>query len=128
MAELQVSELPLITNITIDDMLIVNDGNATTSICSWADALASIRQLQGQVLFDSGVETLPSISFVNDISTGIYNPNQGEVAISTNAVQRFVVDGDGHVGIANYIPGDYNTDANNLVIGDTDLGLSLIHI
>ena len=49
MADLQVSELPLISQITTDDMLIVNDGNATTSIISWANALASITALQGQV-------------------------------------------------------------------------------
>ena len=74
MADVQVSELPLISTITEDDMLIVNDGNVTTSIISWADALGSISRLQGQVLFDNGVEQLPSIAFVNDISTGIYNP------------------------------------------------------
>ena len=64
MAEVVVSELPLITQATLDDVFIINDGNDTTSSITWANMLASIQQLQGQVLFDSGSETLPSISFV----------------------------------------------------------------
>ena len=122
MADVQVSDLPLINQITEDDMLLVNDGNVTTSIISWADALGSISRLQGQVLFDNGVETLPSIAFVNDISTGLYNPNTNELGFVTNATQRGVFDVAGRFGIANYSPADYNEGANNLVIGDVDLG------
>ena len=122
MADVQVSDLPLINTITEDDMLIVNDGNVTTSVISWADALGSITRLRGQVLFDNGVEQLPSISFVNDISTGIYNPNLNEIAFVTNSIQRGVFDVSGRFGIANYTPADYNEGANNLVIGDIDLG------
>ena len=75
MAEVVVSELPLITQATLDDVFIINDGNDTTSSITWANMLASISQLQGQVLFDSGTESLPSISFVNDINTGIFSPD-----------------------------------------------------
>ena len=122
MADVQVSELPLISTITEDDMLIVNDGNVTTSIISWADALGSISRLQGQVLFDNGVEQLPSIAFVNDISTGIYNPATNEVAFVTGGTQRGVFDASGNFGVANYTPSAYNVGANNIVIGDVDLG------
>ena len=70
MADVVVSDLPLITQATLDDVFIINDGNDTTSSITWANMLASIRQLQGQVLFDNGTESSPSISFVNDINTG----------------------------------------------------------
>ena len=120
MADVVVSDLPLITQATLDDVFIINDGNDTTSSITWANMLASIRQLQGQVLFDNGTESSPSISFVNDINTGIYNPNLDEVSIVTNGVSRILVDEFGFVGIGNDTPSNLNAGANNLVIGDTD--------
>ena len=60
MADVVVSDLPLITQATLDDVFIINDGNDTTSSITWANMLASIRQLQGQVLFDNGTESSPS--------------------------------------------------------------------
>ena len=122
MAEVVVSELPLITQATLDDVFIINDGNDTTSSITWANMLASISQLQGQVLFDSGTESLPSISFVNDINTGIFSPDLDEVAIVTSGVQRVIVDETGFVGISNRTPTSYNAGANNLVIGAEDQG------
>ena len=129
MADVVVSDLPLITQATLDDVFIINDGNDTTSTITWGNMLASIRQLQGQVLFDNGTETAPSISFVNDINTGIYNPDLDHVAIVTNGVNRIMVDEFGHVGIGNDSPSNWNEGANNLVIGATDAldnGLTIV--
>ena len=129
MADVVVSDLPLITQATLDDVFIINDGNDTTSTITWGNMLASIRQLQGQVLFDNGTETAPSISFVNDINTGIYNPDLDHVAIVTNGVNRIIVDEFGHVGIGNDSPSNWNEGANNLVIGATDAldnGLTIV--
>ena len=52
-----------------------------------------------------------------------------EVAIVTSGVQRIIVNENGFVGISNRNPGDYNTGANNLVLGDVtqaDNGLTIV--
>lgn len=121
MADIIISDLPVISGLTADDYVIVNDGNATTSITSFASILASITQV-GIVGFADGTEATPSITFSNDPNVGIYRPGPDEWAVSTNANQRLVINASGNIGINNPSPGNWNAGSNNLVIGDVTTG------
>ena len=46
MADIVISALPKIVSATSDDYIVINDGNLTTSIVSYADFLSSISGLQ----------------------------------------------------------------------------------
>ena len=121
MADIVISDLPVITGVTGDDFVIVNDANATTSTVSFANLLASINQI-GIVGFADGSAATPSITFSADVNTGIYRSGPDEWAVSTNANQRLVINAGGNVGIGNPSPGNWNNGANNLVVGSTNTG------
>ena len=121
MADILISELPVISGITPDDYVIINDGNVTTAITSFATILASITQV-GTVGFADGSESAPSVTFSADPNVGIYRPGPDEWAVSTNGSQRFIVNQAGNVGIGQRNPGNWNAGNNNLVIGDTSTG------
>lgn len=128
MTDINISNLPVITAATDDDMFIINDANAVSSIINWENLTASIANLS-RVAFDQGSAALPSIYFDGDPNSGIYQPDSDKVAISTGGVSRLFVDSNGSVGIGNTNPSDYNSGANNLVIGSQsqeDTGLTLI--
>ena len=63
MADIIISDLPVINAATDDDYLILNDGNVTTTIVSYADLLSSVSSLT-TVGFDDGTETSPSITSI----------------------------------------------------------------
>ena len=46
-------------------------------------------------VFASGTQTNPSITFVDDLNTGIYSPGADQVAVATNGVGRLLVDSTG---------------------------------
>ncbi|WNL51047.1 hypothetical protein SCREM2_gp128 [Synechococcus phage S-CREM2] len=129
MSDINISNLPVITQATGDDMIIINDANSITSIINWDRLTASISKLSGQISFDAGSETLPSIIFDNDVNSGFYQPDSDKLGISTGGVARIFIDSNGSVGINNTNPGDFNSGANNLVIGSTteqDTGITLV--
>lgn len=121
MADILISELPVISGITPDDYVIINDGNTTTAITSFATILASITQV-GTVGFADGTESAPSVTFSADPNVGIYRPGPDEWAVSTNGSQRLVINQAGAVGIGQRTPGNWNAGTNNLVIGDVSTG------
>ena len=129
MSDINISNLPVITQATDDDMIIINDANAITSIINWERLTASISKLSGQVSFDAGSANFPSIIFDNDVNSGIYQPASDKIGISTGGVARIFIDSNGSVGINNTTPGDFNSGANNLVIGsvtEQDTGITLV--
>ena len=121
MADILISELPVISGITPDDYVIINDGNVTTAITSFATILASITQV-GTVGFADGTESAPAVTFSADPNVGIYRPATDEWAVSTNGNQRLVINQAGSVGIGQRTPGNWNAGNNNLVIGDPSTG------
>ena len=56
MADLKVSELPVISVATDDDLLIINDGNTTTSALNWTNLKASIDVLTGGTAYADGID------------------------------------------------------------------------
>lgn len=130
MSDINVSSLPVITAATDDDMVIINDANAVTSIINWGNLTSSITSLgAAQVSFSAGSSIAPSIIFEDDTNTGLYQPDTDSIAISTGGVSQLVVAPNGSVGINNDNPSQYNSGANNLVIGselETDTGITLV--
>ena len=121
MADVIVSDLPEIISSTVDDYFIINDANATTAIISYANLIGSITDL-GTVGFADGTALQPSITFTSDPNVGIYKPSTDEWAVSTNGIQRLVIDPSGNIGINQPTPGDWFQGSNNLVVGDPVLG------
>jgi len=121
MADILISDLPVISGVTSDDHIIINDANATTSSATFANVVASITDV-GVVGFSDGTEAAPAVTFTSDRSVGIYRPAPDEWAVSTNSNQRLVINAAGNIGINNYSPGDWNSGSNNLVIGDITIG------
>ena len=79
MAEgIRISQLPTITALTNDDVLIVNDGNATTSKITYTNVKAaisndvvsvtSVNGLTGAVVIDAASLGVYTIQEVNDLT------------------------------------------------------------
>lgn len=121
MADVIISDLPVIVTSTPDDFFIINDGNTTTAIISQANLFGSVTSLQ-TVGFADGDAGSPSISFASDPNVGIYKPAPDSWAVSTNGIQRLVIDDGGRVGINQSSPASWFNGSNNLVVGDPLLG------
>jgi len=121
MADIIISDLPVVQEATTDDFFILNDGNVTTTIVSFENILSSTQNLT-TVGFSDGTAALPSVTFTSDPNTGIYRAGPDNWAVSTNAVQRLVINESGNVGINQPSPGNFFNGTNNLVVGDTSLG------
>ena len=129
MADINISELPPITSATTDDVFILNDANITTSRITWGELLASIDLLPGQIQFEAGSPTAPSITFENDTNIGMYSPSLDNLAFSTSGIGRIFIDQAGMIGIGVDNPSDYNAISDNLVIGSPfsgDVGLTIV--
>ena len=130
MTEINISNLPQILQATDDDVLIINDANSVTSTISFSNIRNSIQALTGQVAFDVGSAASPTIYFSGDSNTGIYQPATDKIGISTAGVTRVFVDDTGSVGLGGEIPSQYNSGANDLVIGNftdlTDTGMTFV--
>jgi hypothetical protein len=67
--------------------------------------------------FPSGSVTVPSITFDNDLDTGIYNPNANEIGFTTGGTARLIIDANGQVrtgglGTAGNPVYTFNSDPN----------------
>ncbi|WVQ00130.1 hypothetical protein [Synechococcus phage MA10] len=129
MADINISELPLISLATNDDVFIINDANATTSQITWSQLQNSIQQLTGQVTFSQGTAAEPSITFTGDLNLGIFSPGLDTLGFSTNGAERMRIDPSGNVAIGLTAPSNFNAAANNLVVGNTassDNGITVV--
>jgi hypothetical protein len=78
------------------------EGDLTVS----GDIIASGVTISGITgLFASGIETAPSIAFVDDTNTGFYNSATNEIRIVTNGTDQLTIKNDGNVGIGTTSPG-----------------------
>lgn len=74
---------------------IIASGNITATGNISGDNISS----SGQFLAATGSATAPSYSFSADPNTGIYRPAANQIAVSTNGVERMLVNGVGTVTI-----------------------------
>lgn len=70
----------------------------------------------------AGTESAPALVFDSDLNSGIYHPAADQIAISTAGVERLRVSVNGNVGIGSNNPQEYDTTANDLVIGEAGAG------
>jgi hypothetical protein len=97
---LNVSGLSTFSGITVTGDATV-EGNLNVS----GDINASGVTISGITgLFAPGTEAAPSISFVDDTDTGIYNAAANEIRITTSGNDRLTVDSDGKVGVGTSSP------------------------
>jgi hypothetical protein len=74
-----------------------------------------------------GSASAPTVTFTGDLNTGIYSPGADQVAVATNGTGRLFVDASGRVGVGNSSPGNFNSVANQVVVGSgsSDAGITL---
>lgn len=68
----------------INSIGITNNNNQTLKIDSSGITMSPNKI----IVTSSGTVTIPSISFVGDLNTGIYNRNNNEIGITTNGIDR----------------------------------------
>ena len=88
-------------DVNVEGNLVVNN-----SLTVSGDIIASGVTISGITgLFASGIETAPSIAFVDDTNTGFYNSATNEIRIVTNGTDQLTIKNDGNVGIGTTSPG-----------------------
>ena len=61
----------------------------------WGVILASANYISANTKFTDGTAGLPSVTFASDITTGVYSPGTGQLAISTSGIERALVNSNG---------------------------------
>ena len=61
----------------------------------WGVILATANYISANTRFAAGSASLPSVTFASDVTTGIYSPGAGQLAISAGGTERAVVDSNG---------------------------------
>ena len=88
MAEgIRISQLPTITSLTNDDVLIVNDGNATTSKITYTNVKAAIAN---DVVSVTSVNGLTGAVVINAASLGVYTTQEVSDLLLTKASNAVV--------------------------------------
>jgi hypothetical protein len=130
--------------------IVTNNSNATAPATTyayqwWADTAAQqlklrnaanndwivVAEFDGTKLLEDGTAAAPGLAFTSDPDTGFFRPGADQLAVATNGVERFFVDGSGNVGVnysapSNFSGGDLGS-SKPLVVGDgTDT--SAVHI
>ena len=70
----------------------------------WGVILATANYISANTRFADGSANLPSVTFASDVTTGVYSPGAGQLAISTDGTGRLFVDSSGRVGIGTSSP------------------------
>jgi hypothetical protein len=63
----------------------------------WGVILATANYISANTRFSNGSAALPSITFAADVTTGIYSPGVGQLALSTGGTGKLFVDNSGRV-------------------------------
>jgi len=109
MANIKITDLDAYTNPDSTDVLpIVDVGADETKKVSIADLMENA---------GGGTEGLPGIAFGSDPDTGIYRPDDDQLAISTGGTQRILIDNSGVVTVA----GDLTVNGTTTTVNSTTL-------
>ena len=74
----------------------------------WGVILASANYISANTRFANGSAGLPSVTFASDVTTGIYSPGAGQLAISTGGTGELFVNTSGI-----QVPGDVQANSYN---------------
>ena len=91
----------------------------------WGVILATANYISANTRFADGSANLPSVTFASDVTTGVYSPGAGQLAISTDGTGRLFVDSSGNVGIGTSSPGhrlDVAGGVNSTGLNATGIG------
>ncbi|MFA6184522.1 MAG: tail fiber domain-containing protein, partial [Candidatus Shapirobacteria bacterium] len=103
---------------------IDNDTAANINFSSSNLALGGTIFLTDARLFQAGNGnvTTPAYSFSGDTNTGIYRIGEDNIGIGTSGILRFIIAGNGNVGIGTTAPGaKLNVDGNLYISGTTGI-------
>ena len=101
MAEgIRISQLPSITALTNDDVLIINDGNATTSKITYANVRAAIAN---DVVSVTSVNGLTGAVVINATSLGVYTIQEVDDLLVTKAPNALIGVVDGSVDLGTFV-------------------------
>jgi hypothetical protein len=98
------------TNFTFDGSTLAVTGNVTYSgtlsntTFNTANVIGGVLLSNGTVDVSRGTASAPSYSFLQDVSSGIFQPASNLIGFSTAGLQRMTIDGDGEVGIGTVDP------------------------
>jgi len=87
-----------ISGVNVIGTTEVSGATVTGNVGLFGTITGGIHTLTSGV-FASGTAANPSITFVDDLNTGIYSPGADQVAISTSGTGRLFVDSSGNVGV-----------------------------
>ncbi len=119
MANINISELPLVSTATDSDVLILNVDNEITNAITFANFKANLNIFVNPGYFPDGTQVAPSISFVNDQNTGLFRPGNDQIGFTTGGSQCGVFNAQGFLGIGVNAP-----IANLQVAGDVQFDVS----
>lgn len=116
MANVKISDLASAASVTGTQQFEVNDSGTSkkvtgAQILSYVESeISSSPTLTGQVSFDDGSATAPSITNTGDTNTGIYFSNPDELVIVTGGVDRVSVNSSGNLVTSGNIELGHVTD------------------
>jgi hypothetical protein len=120
-----INQLPTVTQVSGGDqfpLYVTSQGDArrcsvTTMLAYFQDNF-SITQ-SDRFILGPGSASAPSLTFANDLNTGIYSPAPDTVAVATAGVGRVVVTDVGDVGVGTETPNTY-ADTTTVTIEGSD--------
>tara|TARA_R110002126_G_scaffold178721_1_gene327804 strand:- start:2064 stop:3479 length:1416 start_codon:yes stop_codon:yes gene_type:complete len=92
----------------------------------WGVILATANYISANTRFAAGSASLPSVTFASDVTTGIYSPGAGQLAISAGGTGELVVTPGGiqvtnDVQATSYNGGPLAGTRNRIINGDFDI-------